>query len=471
MRIEELLKIGLCIIVCALFAGAIIYFLLTRTRKYNSASFSKPQRITHYFFISYVIALLLVLFLPLNDSFYTANNFIPGNSVFLILYNRNFGGLVSVLLNVCIFIPLGFIVPSIISKFNMLWKVILLSLGLSFVFETIQLLIGRAFDIDDILCNTAGGIIGFCIFSLITYFGNRKKSEPKYIIHAGNVIASSILTVFIVAAICFGINFFNTQGYGRVHIIYIGKMLNCEIQYPQYECFTTVPIYLLPNHTELMNKLQIQFGLKEPASIDSLGNTYRTAINCKSEKSDDKIQLIVDITNNRWIADINLANAWDISSQDKVTMSANNLIKQYGFSDIVIDEILFDSSTTVTVFCSSKTIQTGNMILYYDVTDAPHVSINSTVLDYIEGNKVHILSAEDTLEKPYICSITYNDSGPATEFDMPIKTYDEIIFDTVELSYIPDTQSEQLIPVWKYSGIAYSDLETSPIFIIAPAMV
>ena len=69
------------------------------------------------------------------------------------------------LLNVIVFVPLGFFLHKAFK-----WKVyskILFVFGLSFVFEVIQYILAiGATDITDLITNTIGGIIGIGIFSL-----------------------------------------------------------------------------------------------------------------------------------------------------------------------------------------------------------------------------------------------------------------------------------------------------------------
>ena len=72
-----------------------------------------------------------------------------------------------VTLNVLLFVPLGFLLPLVFpDKFNRFWKVALCALCTTFSIEAIQYFIGRSADIDDILANTFGGMLGFCLLRL-----------------------------------------------------------------------------------------------------------------------------------------------------------------------------------------------------------------------------------------------------------------------------------------------------------------
>ena len=65
--------------------------------------------------------------------------------------------------NIALFVPFGFILSYFI-KANKIRHVIIPSFIVSFSAEIIQYQIGRAFDVDDIILNTTGALIGFMIY-------------------------------------------------------------------------------------------------------------------------------------------------------------------------------------------------------------------------------------------------------------------------------------------------------------------
>jgi glycopeptide antibiotics resistance protein len=83
--------------------------------------------------------------------------------------------------NILIFLPLGIFLPILFKKFNSLSKVFVSSILISFTIEVLQfvLQIGQ-FDIDDILLNTVGAIIGFSLIKFLirnTKFANKSYLE------------------------------------------------------------------------------------------------------------------------------------------------------------------------------------------------------------------------------------------------------------------------------------------------------
>lgn len=73
------------------------------------------------------------------------------------LFNYN------VLGNIAIFIPFGYIVGTYVNP-KKIWPVIITTFLTSGVVEFVQLRIGRSFDIDDIILNVVGGIVGYLLY-------------------------------------------------------------------------------------------------------------------------------------------------------------------------------------------------------------------------------------------------------------------------------------------------------------------
>ena len=76
--------------------------------------------------------------------------------------------LINIIGNVSLFIPTGIILPILYKRLNSFWNVLLAGAGISLCIEVIQLLLSNSVtDIDDLILNTAGVIIGYAVFSLV----------------------------------------------------------------------------------------------------------------------------------------------------------------------------------------------------------------------------------------------------------------------------------------------------------------
>ena len=77
--------------------------------------------------------------------------------------------------NILMFVPLGFIFPVAFKKMRTLCKTFVCMMVFSFFIEFVQFFIGRSADIDDIMLNTLGGVIGYFIFYIFSrLFKDRK---------------------------------------------------------------------------------------------------------------------------------------------------------------------------------------------------------------------------------------------------------------------------------------------------------
>ena len=103
--------------------------------------------------------------------------------------------------NIILFIPFGFFITYYANIKN-IGSAFFTTVAASIVIETVQYFIGRSFDIDDIILNVVGGIIGFLLFVALDAI---KKHLPalfqKDIIY---VVLSILLLVFILLNI-FGV--------------------------------------------------------------------------------------------------------------------------------------------------------------------------------------------------------------------------------------------------------------------------
>lgn len=76
--------------------------------------------------------------------------------------------LLNVIGNAAMFVPSGIVLPIVYKRLNTFWRVLLTGIGMSLCIELIQLPFSvRATDIDDLILNTIGVIVGYGIVALI----------------------------------------------------------------------------------------------------------------------------------------------------------------------------------------------------------------------------------------------------------------------------------------------------------------
>lgn len=130
----------------------------------------------------------------------------------------------NIILNILLFIPLGFLLPFYSDKLKKGYKIILIGFIFTLIIEIIQYItkIG-IFEIDDILNNTIGTLIGYCAFKI---YYNLKNKSKKY-------IGYYFLPLIILILFFTGIHFkYQNQEFGNLSFNYNYKinMKNVDIE-------------------------------------------------------------------------------------------------------------------------------------------------------------------------------------------------------------------------------------------------
>lgn len=81
-------------------------------------------------------------------------------------------------LNVVMLVPFGFLAPLLWPRLNKLWRTALAGLSFSLLIELSQLVNYRSSDVDDLLMNTFGAVIGFAAYRLFACLLHRKTPIP-----------------------------------------------------------------------------------------------------------------------------------------------------------------------------------------------------------------------------------------------------------------------------------------------------
>ena len=171
--------------------------------------YHKPSAKFYREFWTYIAILYMLLLYELvtrvDVNMASGYNIVPFREIFryeinskLFIYNV-FG-------NIALFMPFGFIVSAYI-KPKRIWPSLLIAIIVSTTTEFVQLNIGRSFDIDDIILNTIGCILGSLLFigakAIHRHLPKVLKSD-----WLNNLICIIITIIMIVAAIhVLGISF------------------------------------------------------------------------------------------------------------------------------------------------------------------------------------------------------------------------------------------------------------------------
>lgn len=145
-------------------------------------------------FLIYIMCLFQVVTFQ-DDTIWSSNNFIP----FKEIMRYNMGSRLffkNVIGNMVMFLPYGFFISYYLNNKKMSLTFIL-TLITSVSIETVQLIIGRVFDIDDIILNVIGGTLGFYIYHIFDMIGNKFSKVLK------NEWFLNILSILVLAGLVF----------------------------------------------------------------------------------------------------------------------------------------------------------------------------------------------------------------------------------------------------------------------------
>ncbi len=167
---------------------AIISIRITYLIKYKP-KFVLYEEILTLIFIVYILMFFQAV--TYQDVISYGNNFIPFKELtrYKIGSNLFYKNIIG---NILLFMPYGFFV-SYYLKLDKKRVAFLLVFIVSFAIETVQLAIGRCFDVDDILLNLVGGMLGYFIYKLLDLIA--KKMSNKTI----NALLISAIIIGVVA--------------------------------------------------------------------------------------------------------------------------------------------------------------------------------------------------------------------------------------------------------------------------------
>ena len=175
------------ITVVALVSLRITYLIKSRTK------FILYEELLALIFVIYLLMFFQVV--THQDVISYGNNFIPFKEVTRYrvgsnLFYKNVVG------NILLFMPYGFF-ASYYLRLDKKRLAFLLIFIVSLAIECVQLLIGRCFDVDDILLNLLGGMVGFFIYRLLDLITDKMSRRTISTLLVFGIIVGVILLLYI----------------------------------------------------------------------------------------------------------------------------------------------------------------------------------------------------------------------------------------------------------------------------------
>lgn len=157
-----------------------IYMIVRHIYRYKKKIiFDIKHEILLGLFSIYVIGLASQTIVPsiyfenLLTNDFSSVNLVPFRTISSYLGGLSADSVLNIYGNILVFVPFGIFIPAIWVKHNNLKSMILLGISISLFIEITQLFVGRSSDIDDVILNAIGVVIGFIFYTL----WNRIKKE------------------------------------------------------------------------------------------------------------------------------------------------------------------------------------------------------------------------------------------------------------------------------------------------------
>lgn len=183
------------VIILVIVISTRVAYLITRHKK-----FLLHKELIYLIAITYVLCLFYVV--TFQDNNYGVSNYVPFKEIFRYsIGSKKF--IKNILGNIMLFIPYGFL-SSYLLRNKKISVTFILSLIVSSTIEVVQYYIGRVFDIDDIILNVLGGIIGGLLFIGIDAI----RSKVRILKNDTVIDILVILILLLVIMYSFNINIF-----------------------------------------------------------------------------------------------------------------------------------------------------------------------------------------------------------------------------------------------------------------------
>lgn len=163
-------------------AGAVILILLSRRYRRDRTRFPKGQAVAVLLLSCYLGGLAAVTFMNRMDGMQTGVQLRPLLAFWEAWNNFTLQVWLNPLLNIVMFLPLGVLLPLAAKPFRRWYWMLAAGAGTSIVIEALQYIRGRGqADVDDLLCNTLGAMLGYCLCMLaVSLAGKRRRLAGAY---------------------------------------------------------------------------------------------------------------------------------------------------------------------------------------------------------------------------------------------------------------------------------------------------
>ena len=194
-------RTGLLLVIPIIAVTIVLYYIWYKKRKKEEKRFGLIQIVFNGILVLYIFIVLSATLLFRSSGFHREMHLIPFSIYLQAWYFASASEWRNLVLNILMFIPIGFLLPVTFTRFRFLWKVVLFGFVFSACIEVAQFITGRGITaFDDLMNNTVGALIGYCLYSLTVALLNRQLTIRRFLLWVTPILAVilSFLCVYVV---------------------------------------------------------------------------------------------------------------------------------------------------------------------------------------------------------------------------------------------------------------------------------
>lgn len=182
-------------LLCVIIPCLIYQIIAVKSEDLKEKAYLIPHLIWVYIFLIYIYLAFSVAGIGSVWDIGQYGEIIRIEEINLIPFNSE--GIRTYILNIIMFMPLGFLLPLIWEKFRNVVKVFYTGLGFSLAIEICQLFNHRATDIDDLMMNSLGAVLGYFIWVYVSNLFNSISEKYAFISKNETTINTNKMTISI----------------------------------------------------------------------------------------------------------------------------------------------------------------------------------------------------------------------------------------------------------------------------------
>lgn len=432
----------LCIIfLCVLWKTG--YALIYKKILHGEKNIKRKQLVFMLFFIFYVIVLIGATLFSRGSHYANELDLHLFSSYKEAWYNFSVTAWRNLILNILLFVPMGFLLPFLYRKNWQFGKVYLTGMIISVLIEAIQFAANRGIvEIDDVLNNTLGTMIGYGVWILFTYISTSRKKKGKLF----GCLLYQLPLLLVCASFTIIFSVYSGQELGNLPEHYILKydmrnvVVDSNFEFSTKE--TKMPIYRTEVADEAeAEKLASELFEKLGTSINySQKEIYEDTAVYTSENQ--KYSLWINFKGlNTWFTEFNSIEAEGNTNYSKAEVL--NILKKYGIelpeecdftadnekryvltADMIpIDGKILNGTLTCTIGEDQKIQEYNNDIISYNEYTSQSCITEREAYELLKEGKFRVESKE-TLQTITIENVTQDYRIDSKGFYQPVYEFE-----------------------------------------------